>query len=113
MTRPSADTSADAQMTDEPDRPQVWTAWLDYSATGEGRTLVAFMACATSRVEFEQQLTLKLGEWLQKACWIRPGVVRNDVTRYLWSEEALRLFEESGRRPGQLVAHAVVNLNVG
>lgn len=39
------------------------------------------------------------------------GIARNEVTQYLWSEDALRTFERIGIQRGKLEVYSKVHIN--
>ncbi len=74
---------------------KLWTVWLDYFATGEGRTFFARIAYA----EKAEDAIAKFGEAFDphfaRGADAEEGVVENDVVRFLFAptvlEQARRL----------------------
>lgn len=97
-------------MRQEDDR-QLWTGWLDYEATGEGRTITACICYATSEEQLRDLMCEKYGSWFSENCEVAPGLVTNEVVRYLWSEKALAYFERVRERRGKLEAYNKVHVN--
>ena len=93
------------------DNRRIWTAWLHYAATGEGATVLAYMSYATSEDELRQRAASKFGQWYADGCEVEEGIVRNEVTQYLWSEDALHTFERIGIQRGQLEVYSKVHIN--
>lgn len=90
---------------------QLWSAWLGYGATGEGETLTAFISYATSESQMRELIMQRYGSWFAENCEIAPGVVINEITRYLWNQEALTNFERVGRLRGKLEAYSKIHIN--
>lgn len=47
---------------------QLWTAWCDYFATGEGRSIMACVAYASSAEEMKKRFIEKFDDWFGKGC---------------------------------------------
>jgi hypothetical protein len=90
--------------------PRLFTGWMDYSATGEGRTLSAFVGLAHDEAEFRAQLRQGLGEFCGDFMYVAEGLVRNEVTDYLWSPAALAMIERAQGDAGAI--RALVQLHV-
>lgn len=88
----------------------LWTSWLDYYATGEGRTMMAYIGYAQDEARARQQFAEAFDEYFARGCEIKRGVVRNELTRLLWSEQALDTFQDCEAR-GALEAKAYVHFN--
>ena len=88
----------------------IWTSWLDYYATGEGRSMMAYIGYATDEARARQQFAEAFGEYFGRGCEVQRGVVRNELTNLLWSEQTLNMFEEINKR-GALEAKANVHFN--
>ena len=93
------------------DNRRIWTAWLHYAATGEGTSVLAYMSYAASEDELRQRVASKFGQWYADGCEVQEGIARNEVTQYLWSEDALRTFERIGIQRGQLEVYSKVHIN--
>lgn len=72
----------------------VWTTYLDYAATGEGRTLMARVCWAATEEDARAQFAAAFGPYFAAGCVVSQGVTRNEVTRFLWSDQALRAMEQ-------------------
>lgn len=89
----------------------IWTASLDYAATGEGRTMVAPISCASDAEGARRQFAEEFSLYFAQVCTVEPGVARNEVTRFLWSEQALAYFEQIDHRGG-LEASSMFHFNL-
>lgn len=89
----------------------LWTCTLDYAATGEGRTVMARVGYAQSAHDARQQFAEAFDDFWAQGCTVEQGVVRNDVTRLLWSEEALTLFQKVDSR-GAIEAASKLHFNL-
>lgn len=89
---------------------RLWSTWLDYHATGEGRTMMAWIGYATGPKQARERFASVFDEYFARACEAQQGVVRNDLTRYLWSDAALEFIEGCDRR-GSIEAHSYVHFN--
>lgn len=85
---------------------QLWTAWCDYFATGEGRSIMACIAYASSADEMKERFVEKFDDWFGKGCEVENGVVRSELTRFLWSEAVLTSIEDCGKKRGWVDAHS-------
>lgn len=95
------------------DRPlSLWTTWCDYSATGEGRHLFAHIAHAANEQQARLAFEQAFGDFLAMGCVAEPGVARNEVTTYLFSEQALE-FATSAERRGAFLLRAHLYVNFG
>ncbi len=77
----------------------IYTASLDYSATGEGCTLMAYIDAADNEDSLRAAAAGVFGEYFAIGLRIEPGIVENEVTTFLFSRRAfdlLRSFEEDG-----------------
>jgi len=89
----------------------LWTAWCDYHATGEGRSIMACIAYADSEEKMRAHFTEKFGDWFAKGCEIQKGVARSAATRLLWSEDALVAMEDCEKRRGSIDANSWLHFN--
>jgi hypothetical protein len=92
-------------------KPTLWTCSLDYFATGEGRTVMAHIGSASDEDGARQQFGKVFDDFYARDCNVEKGVVRNDITRLLWSEEALSLFEKVNGR-GAIEASSKFHFNL-
>lgn len=70
-------------------RPQLWTTWSDYSATGEGRMLMVRITYAIDHKEARSKFEEQFGAYYAIGCETERGAVLNYVTGYLLSDSAL------------------------
>lgn len=89
----------------------IWTASLDYFATGEGRTMMARICYAPNEISVRQQFGEVFDPYYAQGCTIERGVARNEVTRFLWSDLALTYFEELDSR-GAIEANSSFHFNL-
>jgi hypothetical protein len=90
---------------------ELWTAWLDYYATGEGRSIMATICYGPSPEQAKEHFGRVFDPYYAVACEVDRGVVRNAVTQLLWSEEALVLIESCNAR-GVIEAYSSVHFNL-
>ncbi len=85
---------------------KLWTIWSDNCATGEGRTLTAMIVYAKNAEEAKKKFGDEFGEYheyMVRGCDAEEGVVKNDVTKFLFSAELMKIIpREEGK------AHVVV-----
>lgn len=91
--------------------PVLWTAWLDYFATGEGRSLMACIAFASNEAEIRAHFGRTFDPWYAHGCEAGPGVVRNDLTRTLWSTAALKMIESCAAQGAWVDAQSWLHFN--
>lgn len=68
---------------------KLWTVWLDYFATGEGRTYIARIAYAETQEEARQGFAELYSTYFADGALVSEGVVRNGVTDLLFSPRLL------------------------
>lgn len=105
-----SDICSNACMT-TPTRPQLWSVWSDYFATGEGRTLMAVVGYASSEEQAKALFVQQFGEWFALGCEAAPGVVPNPVLEHLFSPVVLQLLTDNDG-VANLKAHASVHINM-
>lgn len=89
---------------------KLWTVWMDYGATGEGRTLLARVAYAENEQEARAGFVREFDEHFTSGAEAREGVVENEVTRALFAAKALkRAREMEGRATLELSARFYCN----
>ncbi len=71
----------------------VWTVWLDYFATGEGRTRAACLVQASSAEAARARFAENFSDYFARGADVQAGVIRNAITTFLFSDEALKDFE--------------------
>jgi hypothetical protein len=92
--------------------PHLWTAWTDYFATGEGRTLLGLICSATSPEDARQRFGEVFDPYYASGCQVEKGVARNDATQFLWSEAALTALEELDPRAAvEAISRIHINLS--
>ena len=89
----------------------LWTVWLDYFATGEGRSMMAVIGYASNENEAKELFSKKFGDWFKIGCDAAPGVVQNPVTQFLFSTEALQMLTKHNGN-ANLVVHASIHINM-
>lgn len=90
----------------------LWTAWCDYFATGEGRSIMARVTYADNEEQMRSKFSEKFGDWFGKGCEVQRGVARSAVVNFLWSETALAAMEDCEKRRGWLDAHSSLHFNL-
>lgn len=91
---------------------KLWTVWVDYSATGEGCTLLARIAYAEDEQAALGGFRSQFGEYYARCAEAAQGVVENGVTKSLFGDrtfEHVRLFE--GRANVDLFAQLHFNFS--
>jgi hypothetical protein len=84
---------------------KLWTVWLDYLATGEGRTKMACIVYVESEFDAINKFQERFGEYFAQGCQAQEGLLRNAVTKLLFSKAALDHIEEAAGK-GNLEAFA-------
>jgi hypothetical protein len=92
-------------------KTRLWTAWIQYFATGEGVTIAAVIGYAKTKKEAKQLFTDKFGEYLAIGCEVEPGIVRNEVVELLFSKTLLKRLKDNDGNSGALEAHAEYHVN--
>jgi hypothetical protein len=92
------------------ERPTLWTASVDYYATGEGRTVFAWIGYAMNEQECREGCGKALDPYFAKGAECVRGVARNEVTTLLWSAAALDLIEAAEHR-ANVLAHSMLHFN--
>ena len=72
----------------------LWTVWADQFATGEGRTLLGLICCASCPQDARQRFGEVFGPFYVPACDVEKGVIRNEATQFLWPGAALTALKE-------------------
>lgn len=89
----------------------IWTASIDYFATGEGRTMMARISYARDAEDARQQFGNAFDPYYAQGCTLELGVARNPVTLFLWSTRALEFFEALDSR-GAIEANSSFHFNL-
>jgi hypothetical protein len=84
---------------------KLWTVWLDYLSTGEGRTKMACFTFATDESAAITKFEEKFGEYFAQGCQVEEGLQRNAVTKLLFSKAVMDTVEEASTK-GQIDAFA-------
>jgi hypothetical protein len=88
----------------------LWTAWADYGATGEGRTLLVWIGYAENAAEARDGFGVRFGDFFKRLCEAEEGCVDNEVTRRLVPGETIeRLRELSGKAHVEFYTQLHVN----
>ena len=90
---------------------QLWTTWCHYAATGEGVTLLARIGYARDAAQCKRDFGEAFDPFWAAFAESTPGVVRNDVTRHLFSDLAFDLIE-SVHPAGAIDARAQIHYNL-
>ena len=69
----------------------LWTGWMDYFATGEGRSLMAYIGYAQNADELRKSASQALGEYYAKGLDVAEGLVENNVTLVVFSAKTFEL----------------------
>jgi hypothetical protein len=93
------------------DAPVLWTAWCDYFATGEGRSIMACIGYARNEAEIRKRFADTFDDWWEKGCETAPGVVHNEYTAFLWSDAMLNYIAQTAEKRGWVDAHAWIHVN--
>ena len=89
---------------------KLWTTTVEYGASGEGETLMAWIDHAEDAAEAKLGLINVFGKFHGAFGESAEGVVRNRVTRLLFSEEALAMLERLEGR-ATVRAQAMLHFN--
>ena len=89
----------------------VYTGWLDYGATGGGRTLVAYIGWAENADRLREQASEVLGEFFGRGLEVAEGALENPVTSALFSARVFEQLRWLGRR-ANIKCHAMMHFNL-
>jgi hypothetical protein len=92
------------------DKMKIWTGWIDYSATGEGRTIKGIIAQATDEEAFKQKIIENFGDYFAIDSKVGQGIVRNELTEFLWSKQTLD-FVAANKEAGTVSITSSVHFN--
>lgn len=87
------------------------TAWCDYLATGEGRTITALIAYARDEAHMREHIRDHFGQFWAEGLYVSQGVVRNPVTEYLWPGAVLNFLERCEGEAGAVLAKSQLHVN--
>jgi len=90
---------------------KLWTAWVDYFATGEGVTYSAVIGYAEDEAGAKKLFEEKFGEYLTIGCKAKEGIVRNEITEFLFSKFLFSRLEKNKDNSGALSIHAEYHVN--
>jgi len=88
---------------------KIWTVTQDYFATGEGRTIMAWIGYAESETEALKRFTERFNPYYTPS-QAQQGFVKDDIVVYLFSEKVLS-FAEKNIDKCMLDMHAAVHFN--
>lgn len=88
----------------------LWTAAVDYFATGEGRTMMALICLSPDEAGARKQFGIAFDPFFAQGCTVERGVARNQITQFLWSSEALDYFEQL--KSGGIEAKSTFHFNL-
>ena len=88
----------------------LWTGWMDYFATGEGRSLMAYIGYAQNADELRKSAGIALSEYYAKGLDVAEGVIENDVTLVVFSAKTFELVRALDGQEA-LCCHGLVSFN--
>ena len=88
----------------------IWTGWMDYFATGEGRILIAHIGYAQSEDELRTSASEAFGEYYARGLNIAEGLIENNVTLMVFSAKTFELVRGLDGR-ASIRCHAFVAFN--
>lgn len=68
---------------------KLWTVWLDYFSTGEGRAYMATVTYADTEEQAREVFARLYSHYYAEGAGVQEGVVRNRVTGLLFSPQVL------------------------
>lgn len=89
---------------------KLWTTTVEYRASGEGETIMAWIGHAEDAADAKAELVKAFNEFHGAFGVSVEGEARNSVTELLFSEEALKQIEYLGRK-ATVRAHAMLHVN--
>ena len=89
----------------------IYTGWLDCGASGEGRTMSAYIGWAASPDRLREEASKVLGEFFGQALEVAKGVVENQVTSAVFSATVFDQLRRLGGR-ANIKCHAVMHFNL-
>ena len=89
---------------------KIWTGWMDYFATGEGRSLMAYIGHAQSEDELRTSASEAFGEYYARGLNIAEGLIENNVTLMVFSAKTFELVRGLDGR-ASIRCHAFVAFN--
>ena len=88
----------------------LWTGWMDYFATGEGRSLMAYIGYAQNADELRKSAGIALSEYYAKGLDVAEGLVENNVTLAVFSAKTFELVRALDGQ-ASLCCHGLVSFN--
>ena len=88
---------------------KIWTGWMDYFATCEGRILIAHMY-AQSEDELRTSASEAFGEYYARVLTVAEGLIENNVTLAVFSAKTFELVRGLDGR-ASIRCHAFVAFN--
>lgn len=79
---------------------KLWTVWLDYLMTGEGRTKMALIALAETEFAAIEKFQERFGEYFAQGCQAEEGLQRNSVVKLLFSKSVMDSIEDASTKGG-------------
>lgn len=73
---------------------------------------MACIAYACTGDEMRAHFTKKFGDWFAKGREVQHDVVRNEISRFIWSEAMLDAVEGCGTRRGRVNANSWMHFNL-
>ncbi len=73
---------------------------------------MACIAYARTGDEMRAHFTEKIGDWFAKGCEVQNGVVRNEISRFIWREAMLDAVEGCGKRRVWVDANSRMHFNL-
>lgn len=89
---------------------RLWTVWCEYFATGEGISYSAIIGYAKSAKQAKKMYESRFGEYLAIGCEAKEGVVKNAITKFLFSDEVIKTLKK-GEKKADLFAYAEYHEN--
>lgn len=74
---------------------RVWTAWMEYGATGEGQTLQTWIGYASDANDAKASFGGRSNSFFEQFCEVAEGVTRNRIVEALVAASTLNLLESS------------------
>lgn len=91
---------------------KLWTVYSDYCATGEGRTIHALITYAETKEDALEKFSQTFDKFWALGADAEEGIVKNEVTQYLFSDKVLeRVIEIEGRANIKLSAEYHFNFS--
>ena len=91
---------------------KLWTVWVDYSATGEGRSLMARISHAENAQDALEAFGEEFDAYFARGAQAVEGVLKNKVTQALFSSAAFTQARHlEGRATFELTARCHYNLS--